>query len=443
MLVAALGAGCSDGGPPIAPGPVTFNTSETTVASGHGTDSTGDPSSGTDASTDDTDTPATGSGTGMLEPPDYGAGSWTFENVSNTPNMGLHGVRAVLDSGQDVVAWAEVDPDDLGILNIFAAVNDGADWTFDALTSLDQQNTFPTMVGVGDTAYLAWTGRTGATADYDVFLASWNGTGWDSPRNLTDALDTPGTPEDDSEPVMVRRPGSLALAFTVREEDGFTSDVYVAEFLPDENPTSRELLIPASVGTCNNLTGGVADDGVAHFIAHCGGDLIHATDRSGDWDHDALGGIGSGVISPSARSGPDGEVHLVWVQSDACGTENCEDVFYAKTTDGVFGSAVNATATPNLNERMPAVGVDPWGRVLVFSQVRLDNVVHLRLAVSDDGGASFSESLRISPEVTADDYQTPSDVAFDSQGLASFVFELGFDGSDPLNLDIHLARFVP
>jgi hypothetical protein len=359
--------------------------------------------------------------------------------------MGLHGRRAVLEGGQQVVAWAEVDPDDLGIMNIFAAVENGADWTFDALTAFDQQNTYPTTVAAGETAYLAWTGRTSTTGDYDVFFTSWSGAGWDLPRNLTDALDTPGDPENDSMPVMVRRPGSLAIAFTVSVSDGVssTTSVWVTEFLPDENPTARELLIPSSAGTCNNLTGAIAENGVAHFIALCGGDLVHATDRGGDWDHDTLGGVGTGVLSPSASPGPDGEVHLVWVGSDACGAQTCEDIFYAKTTDGVFGNPVNVTATANLNERMPAVGVDPWGRVLVFSQVRLDNVVHIRLAVSDDGGASFTESLRITPDVTVDDYQTPEDVAFDAQGLPSFVLELVEDGSDPLNIDIHLARFEP
>jgi hypothetical protein len=439
-LVALLG-GCSNGNPPIGPGPSTFDTVGATSGSSSET------AASEEEAASDTSSPTNGSessgptSTGGSDPPDYAMGTWVFENVSSTPTMGLHGRRAVLETGQNVVAWAEVDPDDLGILNIFAAVQSDADWTFQALTDVEEQNTYPTMVAAGDVAFLAWTGRQTADDDYDIYLAEWNGAAWEPARNLTGVID----PEafDESQPVMVRRPGSLTVAFTVNQIMPATSEVYVAEFLPDDDPAERELLIPTSQGTCFDLTGAASDDGVAHFVASCGGSLIHATDRSGDWDYDTLGGVGTGVLSPSASHGSDGDVHLVWVQGTPCGTETCEDIFYAKTTDGVFGNPVNVTNTANLNERFPSVGIDPWGRVLVFSQVRLDDLVHLRLSVSEDGGDTFAESVRISPEATLDDHQTPTDVAFDADGLPSFVFEYVVDGSDPLNIDIHLARFEP
>lgn len=443
-LLLGLVGGCSSGSPPIGPGPVTFESADATGTSSpasNGTDSEG----GTSDDTDDSDTPTTSASSsgGPLEPPDYALGTWMFENISGTPTMGLHGRRALLDTGQDVVAWAEVDPDDLGILNILAATQSGNDWTFEPLTAFQEQNTYPTMVGVGDTAFLAWTGRTHDMDDYDIWLTSWNGTAWATPRNLTDNLEDPLAPTDDSRPVMVRRPGSLVVAFTVSEPGTSSSGVWVTEFLPDALPATREVLVPSGAGSCLSLTGASSNDGVAHYVALCSGSLIHATDRSGEWDHDTLGGVGTGVLSPSASQGVDGNVHLLWVQQSPCGAEQCEEIFYAKTSDGVFGNPVPVTNTANLSERMPAVATDPWGRVLVLSQIRLDNIVHLRLSISEDGGATFSEPMRITPEATLDDYQNATDIAFDADGLPSFVYEQVIDASDPLNIDIHRATFVP
>jgi hypothetical protein len=220
------------------------------------------------------------------------------------------------------------------------------------------------------------------------------------------------------------------------------SEVWVVDFLPGSDPTERELIIPEVAGNCSDLTGAGAADGIAHFVARCGGDLVHATDRSGEWDYDALAGTGTGILSPNARRGTDGEVHLVWVQSAPCGVDDCDDVYYSRTTGGVFGPIVNTTASPNLSERYPTLGQDPWGRILVFSQVRLDGVGHLRMTVSEDGD-TFEESWRITPEADPDGYESPSSVTFNKDGLPTVLFLLNVDDSDPLNLEVYLARFVP
>jgi hypothetical protein len=81
--------------------------------------------------------------------------------------------------------------------------------------------------------------------------------------------------------------------------------------------------------------------------------------------------------------------------------------------------------------------------VLVVHQAAVDGAVGLYLSVSEDGGATFSSHGRISPAGTADDYQTPSSIGFDTDGVPSFALEVLETGSDPLNVDIHVARFVP
>jgi len=88
-------------------------------------------------------------------------------------------------------------------------------------------------------------------------------------------------------------------------------------------------------------------------------------------------------------------------------------------------------------------GVDPWDRVLVVHQAALDGTGGLYLSISEDGGATFVSHGRISPPGVDDDYQTPSSIGFFADGVPSFALEVMKDGSDPLNVDIHVARFVP
>lgn len=418
-----------------------------------------DASSGGGATTDEPPDPTAESGSSggdttggiPLDPVDLDAGTWSFENVSMTAVMGFHPRRALADDGREIVAWAEGALDDFSTLNILTATHDGAGWTTTARTAYEGvQNTFPFMVAA-PTPVLAWTGRRVVGDDDDVFIAVADGDGWSAIRNVSDSLEPAIEARADLRPALAAaEDGRLAIAYlsSAITEGGLdpTPEVFVSEFSLAADPIKRTPLVDSMTTACSDLTGAAAPSGVFHFVLLCvqGGSsvLLQATNRSGEWTTDELSGLGTAILSPSMAPARDG-VHLTWVQQQPCGAESCYEVFHSATSDEVFGTPVAVTAEVNLDERRPTVGVDPWGRVLVVHQAAVDGAVGLYLSVSDDGGATFSSHGRISPGGTDDDYQTPSSIGFDADGVPSFALEVLETGSDPLNVDIHVARFVP
>lgn len=390
------------------------------------------------------------SGTGPLEPVDLADGTWVFENVSDSKAMSLHANRTWLDDGTEVVAWSEAMIDNISVLNIVGATRAGGAWSSSAVTMFDDwQNTFPDLAAGGAIALLAWTGRDTQAADLDIFFAASDGSLWSEARSVTREFDMP-TPLQETEPVIMRRPtGEVVVAYAAAEASKvipIPPTIYVSEFLVDNNPATQIAVADDNDGTCSDVVGAMTTDGVAHILIKCsdGGQsgLIHATDRSGDWDSDDLAGVGTGILTPRISADADGDVHAAWVQDFECGADTCDDIFYASTTDDIFGTPLNVSNSANLDERFPTVGVDPFGRVLVFSQARVDGIVDLYLAISEDG-LTFAPPERISPNDNEDSYQTPNDVLFDAAGLPSVTAELLFRGSDPLNIDIIVGRFMP
>ncbi len=461
VALAALGLACSRGEDDGRPGAATF--ADASASNGDdgatGTGSAdGSPETGTEPDDDDNDDDAdttagedsTTSGGVVDEPPDLSDGQWVFENISMTVGISLHNQRTTLDDGREIVAWAQADTRNISNVNIMTA--DGPmEWAVKSVTAIpDAQNTYPSLAG-GNRALLAWAGQSSQGEDYDIYLVRSQGSSWSGPENVSDMFEDAMTPMTDTEPVILRRTdGGVAIVYlaTLPPAGKFdppnTPEIFVSKFFEDNAPSSRQALNPAGA-TCNSLAGATAPSDVFHVVFACsdGGEsvLIHATDRSGDWDTDELNGVTSGILSPGMAPGTDGS-HLVWIQDVPCGDENCSEVFHMATgTEEVFGSPMQVTDTANLNERMPAVGVDPWGRVFVAAQARVDNTARLYLSFAEDG-ETFTDAERISPD-SVDDYQSPGGFAFDDEGYPSFVAQVVEDGSDPLNIEIHLARFVP
>lgn len=406
----------------------------------------------TDGSSDGAPADTSG-GTGPnSDPVDLDDGVWVFDNVSRTPIMGFHPRRAVTADGREIVAWAETaSAADSSTLNIMAAVNDGDTWHSVALTEfVGPQNTFPSLTGV-PFPVLAWTGRTDEEGDDDdIWLSPLDGDAWDTPRNISDSLEPAIEARADRRPVVLGGDdGGYALAYISAEITGTSLDstpqVFVAEFLLNEETGKRYTAIDSSVTACTDIVGAIAPSGVFHFALPCTvsgtGTLLQVTNRSGEWTSDELAGLGTAILTPQMAPGRDG-AHLVWVQSLPCGTEMCAEIYHARTQDEIFGTPVQVTDQINLEERKPNIGIDPWGRVLVLHQALLDGAQGIYLSMSEDG-ESFVELGRISPDATPDSYQSPSVIAFDADGVPSFALEVTEDGSDPLNIEIYVARFVP
>ena len=452
LALVALSVGCANGGAER-PNPG-VNTIGGTSADGAEEDTTaGDDDD--DDDDDDADTtvgdPDEGSDEDTTvgvpdDPPDLSDGTWVFENVSMTVGISLNGQRAMLDDGREIVTWAQSNPDDISNVNVLTALGPEG-WPVSYVTDFDGvQNTFPFLAG-GERGLLVWSGKTNPADDYDIWLVRSQGDGWTPAENVSDPFET--DPElTDTEPVILRRSdGGVAVVYLAQEPAGVgippPPEIFVSKFFEDNEPSGRFELSPEG-GNCTRAAGATAPSDVFHVVFACndsGSTLVHATDRSGDWDTNELAGVTSSVLSPNMGSGPDG-VGLVWIQHAPCGADDCDEVFYAATnSDEVFGTPIQVTDTANLNERMPAVGIDPWGRVLVLAQARLDNVARLYLSLAEDG-ETFGEAERISPD-GVDDYQTPNSIGFDAGGNPSFVLEVVEDGSDPLNIEIHRAHFVP
>lgn len=400
---------------------------------------------------DDADTSAGTDPTGS-DPVDLENGHWEFENVSRTPIMGFHPKRVLTDDGREIVAWAETfSAEDSSTLNIIAALNQGDDWTKTTLTSFSGvQNTFPTLVA-SPAPILAWSGSTEADDDDDdIWMAVLDGGSWQAPQNISDALELAIESRADRKPSLIGDEDTgYALAFISAEIVGgmldSTPQVFVSDFLRDEDPSKRTTAIDSSVTSCTDVVGASAPSGVFHFVLPCTvsgmGTLLQVTNRSGMWTDDELAGLGTAILTPQMASGRDG-VHLVWVQSMPCGAETCSDIWHARTQDEVFGTPVQVTDQINLDERKPAVGVDPWGRVIVLHQALLDGNMGVYLSLSEDG-ETFTELGRITPSASPDSYQSPTVISFDGEGRPSFALEMTEDGSDPLNVEIYVARFVP
>lgn len=457
VVVIGLGA-CASGTDQQAPLGMTLggtgeNTTATGAASGS-TTTTGDPpsTSTTDAGDTTAAEPTDGgeeSSTGPVLPPDLNAGSWMFENVSNSGPISLHPVYARLPEGNEVFAWAETRAGRLSVLNIHGAVRTDPRWSASVLTDADFQHTFPAMA-VGDEGYLVWSGRNAEGDDRDVFLSVVSPQGWSSVRNLTNAFDVPTTVNEGGPAIGVRDGDQLFIAYTSAEPPppkapAPTPTVYVLETTPGGQAGDQIELISPVQADCDDVVAAAAEDGTGHVIARCrDGDqtvFIHGSDRSGEWDTDTLAGTTTGLLSPAMAPGEDGNVHLTWIQDRRCGADLCDDVYYASTANNVFSGPIQVTGTANFQERTPSVGVDRWGRVLVFSQARVDGQAGLYLSISEDG-ETFGEPTLISPP-TLDDYQGPSRVLFSDEGYPSVAYERVVDSSDPLNIDVGVARFVP
>lgn len=390
--------------------------------------------------------------TGGSDPVDLDNGHWEFENVSRTPIMGFHPRRVLTDDDREVVAWAEtLSAEDSSTLNIIAALRVGNDWTTTIMTNFEGvQNTFPSLAG-RPYPVLTWSGSTeDPDDDDDIWMTVLDGESWQPPLNLSDQLELAIEARADRRPAVVGDEDTgYALAYISSEIVGTTLDatpqVFVSDFLLNEEPSKRTTAIDSSVTSCSDVVGAAAPSGVFHFVLPCTvsgmGTLMQVTNRSGQWTSDELAGLGTSILTPQMVGGRDG-VHLVWVQSLPCGTETCAEIYHARTQDEVFGTPTAVTDQINLEERKPAIGVDPWGRVIVLHQALLDGAMGVYLSLSDDGEA-FIELGRITPPGTPDSYQSPSMISFDADGVPSFALEVTEDGSDPLNIDIYVARFVP
>jgi hypothetical protein len=119
------------------------------------------------------------------------AGAWQSENASNTKDTISHdGSLAITAGGDLVVAFSEPDAEVLSDQDIHVASDTGGGWDLsDPLTADDIQNAYPSLVAVGDTLHLTFSGRPGADIN-DVFYTTNDGGGWDERVNLTAAAES-------------------------------------------------------------------------------------------------------------------------------------------------------------------------------------------------------------------------------------------------------------
>ena len=150
------------------------------------------------------------------------------------------------------------------------------------------------------------------------------------------------------------------------------------------------------------------------------GDQVHwawADMSSGDWDvYYARSGDGGDSFSepvplatgapgtqrghPALAVGSDGSVHVVWESWQ----DNNWDIYYTRSGDGgaTFSQPIRVNDVTELDQLRPALAVDSEGIIHIVWQDSRSHDWDIFYASSTDGGASFEPSLRINDETIRD-----------------------------------------
>lgn len=129
---------------------------------------------------------------------------------------------------------------------------------------------------------------------------------------------------------------------------------------------------------------------------------------------------GTPLEQPELLNLADGEMALVWTAR----ADGAVDVFAASTEGGVFQPAVRINPDPGtvnrvqIDEMRPAVAAGPENQLAV---AWTDAAFDIQLAVSDDGGRSFAEPVRLNRD-TGDALQEFPSMAYDATGRLHAVW---------------------
>jgi hypothetical protein len=375
-------------------------------------------------------------------------GAWEAANASNTKDTISHdGSLAITASGDVVVAFSEPDAEETFDQDIHVASDTGGGWDVSMpLTADEIQNAYPTLVAVGETLHLTWSGRPGAEIN-DVFYAANDGGGWDERVNLTAAVESDLGRHAYAPSLAAGPGGALAIAYLSApdEESGIgIAEVRVA--LVEEGALADDpVTVIQDAAGCYDPRAIYDGDGNLHVFADCGEvfaeDVRWATDASGDWAEEALpGNDGHDDFGPEVALGPGGAVWVAWTASLPCEGGTCNNILVSTQDEGGFAEPESASMAGTPGDSSPTIAVDDAGRVIVaFHRDNAESFSDVFLTSSDDG-ASYAAPCNLTRTDASNEWMPWSLQVHPDTGAPHLTFVWFEKDSEPLNTEVFHMR---
>lgn len=387
-------------------------------------------------------------------------GTWQAVNASNTKDTISHdGALAITASGDLVVAFSEPDSEETFDQDIHVASNTGGGWDLsDALTADEIQNAYPSLVAIGDTLHLTWSGRPGAEIN-DVYYTTNDGGGWDERVNLTAEVESALGRHAYGASLAAGPGGALAIAYVSApdEESGIgLGEIRVATIQDGELTDEPVTVIAADVGctaddpacSCSDPRAIYDGEGGLFVFADCGKlgdlDIAFATDTGGDWVSDIMpGNDGHEDYSVEAALDADGDVHVVWTAGLPCDEGTCNNIQVAGPGKDGFAEPVAASQTGTPGDSSPTMAVDADGRVLVaFHRDNAESFSDVFITSAADG-ETFGAPCNLTRTDDNNEWMPWSLQLHPDTGLPHMTFVYFEKDSDPLNTEVFHMRLVP
>ncbi|MBI3008106.1 MAG: fibronectin type III domain-containing protein [Candidatus Omnitrophica bacterium] len=140
---------------------------------------------------------------------------------------------------------------------------------------------------------------------------------------------------------------------------------------------------------------------------------------------------------PAVAVSPNGDIHVVWTDFRTSGNEG--DIFYAKSTNGgaSFGTNKNIDGAGITKADQPSIAIDTSGNINIMWRDFRNGDADIYSSRSIDGGSTFSKPTRVNDDtIKSGKIQLLPSVGVDPNGKAYAVWEDGRNG----HFDIFSAK---
>lgn len=341
--------------------------------------------------------------------------------------------------GNISVVWEEYD--DYGFSSIFFAHSDDGGVSFSNRTVVsesDSEQAEP-KVAVNETGCIFVVWSEASLEGSDTMIAHSN----DSGATFSPALEVSPSQNSQVHPDIAIS-GSMVF-ITWAEEKGIDLNINMARsidgghtFLPAQRVDDQSITALQNFPT-------VAAQGEDLFIVWHDGRFDPLLDIYGSWSNDSGesfspnikvsdGILGDRQSRPDAAFLPSGNVTVVW-QDDG---EGNLDIRTSRSMGESFLPSVGIEPGIAGDQEFPSVAVDSSGNISVVYQDGRTGNPHISLAISTDGGASFSSGIRVDDAEYDSMVQGAPDVCIGSNNTPTVVFEDYRTG----NWNIYLSKML-
>jgi hypothetical protein len=375
----------------------------------------------------------------------YSAGAWSVPaRVDGAPpRMRATFPSVAAGTAGTFIAWAD-QRNGTANSDVYAARFSGTAWVETRVSANPKMQTLPAVAADGATARVVW--QDDRSGGQDVYMANWNGTGWDAEAL---AGESPNRAAWQAYPSMTASAGTYAAFFDMRNGirehwlakleggPGAAAWTLVAPF-PSDDPNGNDLIpSPPAIDSGSSVHAAWVRwvDGEADTI-------MHATYANDAWTEPRALSIGTGAVGKRepAIAVRNGIVAVAWTRY---GPEGQHDIYAAWLRNGVWSAPTKVTAaSKTLWGTRPTITIDNLSRIhVVWSESEANGRGKLMQAYRDAAAPAWTYG-RVDAPINSDwcPQQNPQVRSDSAAGL--YAIWAGCTLKNPPNAWPHAAHIL-